>query len=66
MQDLSQKKTQFEILLEGMNPEDDAVNESDSSLMDTLNTLRDIQKQNNTVKAYAAYQEWQQNNAIPL
>ena len=63
---IESKKTQFEILLEGMNPEDDVVDESESSLIDSLNILRDIQQQNNTVKAYAAYQEWQQNNANPL
>ncbi|NPA66120.1 MAG: hypothetical protein GXO11_04470 [Epsilonproteobacteria bacterium] len=61
--EIESKKTQFEILLEGMNPEDDVIDESESSLIDSLYTLRDIQKQNNTVKAYATYQEWQQNNA---
>ena len=56
---IESKKTQFEILLEGMNSEDDVIDPSESSLMQTIATLRDIQKQNNIVEAYAAYQQWQ-------
>jgi len=63
---IDSKKTQFEILLEGMNPEDDVIDESDSSLRESINILRDIQKQNNVVKAYATYQEGQQNDEISL
>ena len=54
---IDSKKTQFEILLEGMNSEDDVVKES-SDMWDALKTLRDIQEQNNTIEAYAKYQEY--------
>ena len=51
-------KTQFEILLEGINSEDDVLS-NDENMIESIQTLRDIQEQNNTVQAYATYREWQ-------
>ena len=53
---IDSKKTQFEILLEGMNSEDEVI-KNDNSLLDTLKILRDIQEQNSVIESYAKYKE---------
>jgi hypothetical protein len=54
------KKTQVEIYLSVA--ADSKVEVGGSNTIDSLNTLRDVQKQNNTVAAYATYQENQNGN----
>ena len=47
---IQSKKSQFEIYMTG-------TTEENPSTVKFMQTLRDIQEQNNTIKAYAAYQE---------
>jgi hypothetical protein len=47
---IQSKKSQFEIYMSGST-------EEKPSTVEFMRTLRDIQEQNNTIKAYAAYQE---------
>lgn len=54
------KKTQVEIYLSVAT--DSNVELAGNSTVDSLKTLRDVQKQNNTVEAYATYQENQKES----
>lgn len=50
-------KTRFEIYMNGMTQSDN-FGDSGSSSIEFMETLREIEAQNNAVKAYAAYQEF--------
>jgi len=59
--DASSKKSQVEIYLAVAT---DGKASEDNAAIDVIRELRDVQKQNNTIQAYAAYQE-AQKNGIP-
>lgn len=57
--DHQSKKSQVEIYLSAA--ADNSKNSTEDSTAQLLSSLRDVQKQNNAVAAYAAYKEEQQN-----
>jgi len=59
----SSKKSQVEIYLSVAT---DGSYESDNKTADVISELRDVQKQNNAVQAYATYQEAQKNGQPAL
>jgi len=59
----SSKKSQVEIYLAVAT---DGKSSSDNTTADVISNLRDVQKQNNAVQAYAAYQEAQKNGTPAL
>jgi len=59
----SSKKSQVEIYL-AVATEGKA--DSDNATLDVISNLRDVQKQNNAVQAYATYQEAQKNGTATL
>jgi hypothetical protein len=59
----SSKKSQVEIYLAVAT---DGKASQDNATADVISELRDVQKQNNTVQAYATYQEAQNNGTLAL
>ena len=59
----SSKKSQVEIYLAVAT---EGKSSSDNQTADVISNLRDVQKQNNAVQAYATYQEEQKNGAPAL